>query len=142
MTPETVEETTEGGLPIRDLLAVLEPVIDWYQSDEHPKREPLDILRDIVADLQSDRSEALAGAADKRRLDWLESHPFMAYRQRDPRNGRMYDHFTLVDEDFGASRVGIVKSTLRDCIDEALHSPANSSVIDSDVEKQINRLIE
>ena len=36
-----------------DLLAVLAPVLDWYQSDEHPEREPQDILRDIVADLQS-----------------------------------------------------------------------------------------
>ena len=42
-----------------DLLAVLGPVIDWYQSDEHPEREPLDIIRDIVADLQSDRAENL-----------------------------------------------------------------------------------
>lgn len=55
-----------------DLLAVLAPVLDWYQSDEHPEREPLDILRDIVADLQTDRADALAGASDKRRLDWLE----------------------------------------------------------------------
>lgn len=43
-----------------DLLAVLAPVLDWYQSDEHPEREPLDILRDIVADLQSDRADSLA----------------------------------------------------------------------------------
>ena len=54
-----------------DLLAVLAPVLHWYQSDEHPERTPLDILRDIVADLQSDRAAALAGAADKRRLDWI-----------------------------------------------------------------------
>ena len=46
-------------IQIRDLLAVLEPVLDWYQSDEHPERDPLDILRDIVADLQSDRADLL-----------------------------------------------------------------------------------
>lgn len=67
MIPETDQETTEGGLPIRDLLAVLEPVLDWYQGDEHPEREPLDILRDIVDDLQTDREAALvvgSAAAD------------------------------------------------------------------------------
>jgi hypothetical protein len=42
-----------------DLLAVLAPVLDWYQSDEHPDRPTLDILRDIVADLQTDRAENL-----------------------------------------------------------------------------------
>lgn len=42
------------------LLAVLAPVLDWYQSDEQPAREPLDILRDIVNDLQSDRAEVMA----------------------------------------------------------------------------------
>jgi hypothetical protein len=66
MTPKTVIKTTEGGLPIRALLAVLEPVLDWYQSDEHPAREPLDILSDIVDDLQSDRKAALiASSAEK-----------------------------------------------------------------------------
>lgn len=46
-----------------DLLAALGPVLDWYQSDEHPPREPLDIIRDIVDDLQSDRKAALAISA-------------------------------------------------------------------------------
>ena len=63
MTPKTVKETPEGGLSIRDLLAVLEPVIDWYQTDEHPERDPLEMLRDIVADLQSDRKAALVASS-------------------------------------------------------------------------------
>lgn len=37
----------------------IEPVEHWYQSDEHPQRATLDILADIVADLQTDRSENL-----------------------------------------------------------------------------------
>lgn len=59
--------------------------------------------------------------ADKERLDWLEKHPFMAYRDRDPASGDMCDHFTLVDEDKGRKhgRTGIVQLTLRDCIDAA-----------------------
>ena len=63
MIPETDQETPEGGLSIRDLLAILEPVLDWYQSDEQPERPPLEILRDIVADLQTDRAENLKSAA-------------------------------------------------------------------------------
>lgn len=63
MMPENDQKTPEGGWAIRDLLAVLEPVLDWYQSDEHPEREPLEILRDIVADLQSDRQAALVASS-------------------------------------------------------------------------------
>lgn len=37
----------------------LEPVIDWYQSDEHPSRDTVDIVEDIVADLQMDRNDSL-----------------------------------------------------------------------------------
>ena len=52
----------------RDILAVirerevdaireaLEPVLHWYQSDEHPDRSTAEIVRDIVADLQRDRA--------------------------------------------------------------------------------------
>jgi hypothetical protein len=53
----TPQEAAESGLSRHALLAVLEPVLDWYQSDEHDPREPLDILRDIVDDLQTDRAE-------------------------------------------------------------------------------------
>ena len=63
-------DQTTPELPVGsdDLLAVLSPVIDWYQSDEHPSREPLDILRDIVADLQSDRAQLLAMRAKIRQM--------------------------------------------------------------------------
>lgn len=42
-----------------DLLACLAPVIDWYQPDDQPPRDPLDIVRDIVADLQDDRAASI-----------------------------------------------------------------------------------
>lgn len=64
-----------GAIASKDLFAVLAPVIDWYQSDEHPQRPLLDILRDVVDDLQSDRAAALAGAKDTCRLDFMDAHP-------------------------------------------------------------------
>lgn len=42
-----------------ELLAAIEPVLHWYQSDEHEPRELSAILTDIVADLQHDRAEVL-----------------------------------------------------------------------------------
>ena len=44
------------SLEIRE---ALDPVIDWYQSDEHPGRNTVDIVRDVVADLQGDRAASL-----------------------------------------------------------------------------------
>lgn len=41
------------------LRAEVAPVRHWYESDEHPARGDVDILKDIVADLQSDRAENL-----------------------------------------------------------------------------------
>ena len=43
-------------------------MLDWYQSDEQPERAPLDILRDIVEDLQSDRKAALEASGVIRTL--------------------------------------------------------------------------
>lgn len=52
----------------------VEPVRHWYESDEHSPRSDVEVLKDIVADLQSDRAEnlklrarvaALEGAAAK-----------------------------------------------------------------------------
>ena len=57
--------------------------------------------------------------ADTERLDWLETHPFAAYRDRDPGTGMMYDHFTLVAED-ARPRIGIVNQSLRAAIDIAM----------------------
>jgi len=60
---ESSSESREKAVLNDDLLAVLGPVLDWYQSDEHPERGTLEILRDIVADLQTDRAENLKSAA-------------------------------------------------------------------------------
>ena len=59
---------------------------------------------------------------DTDRLNWLETHPFSAYRARDPEHNLLEDHFTLVDEDAGRKhgRRGIVHNTFRECIDEAI----------------------
>lgn len=43
-----------------ELLGALGPVLDWYQSDEEPDRDVLDIVRDAVADLIADRRAVLA----------------------------------------------------------------------------------
>lgn len=48
---KTTEDQPQVGSDA--LLAALKPVIDWYQSDEQPPRNPIDIIRDIVEDLQS-----------------------------------------------------------------------------------------
>ncbi|WP_339696024.1 hypothetical protein [Celeribacter baekdonensis] len=42
-----------------DIREALEPVIDWYQSDEVPGRNTVDIVRDVVADLVEDREAIL-----------------------------------------------------------------------------------
>lgn len=54
---KTTEDQPQVGSDA--LLAALKPVIDWYQSDEQPPRNPIDIIRDIVEDLQSDRADCL-----------------------------------------------------------------------------------
>lgn len=43
----------------RQIEEAIAPVKDWYQNDEAPKRALADVLKDIVADLQSDRADAL-----------------------------------------------------------------------------------
>lgn len=50
------------------LQAEIEPVLHWYQSDEHSPRPLQDIVRDIVADLQSDRKDLPALQAENARL--------------------------------------------------------------------------
>lgn len=45
--------------PDSALVEALEPVLHWYQSDEEHARPLIDIVRDIVADLQSDRASLL-----------------------------------------------------------------------------------
>ena len=42
-----------------DLRKAIEPVKDWYQSDEEEPRPLVDIITDIVADLQEDRAQSL-----------------------------------------------------------------------------------
>lgn len=50
------------------LMEVLEPVLDWYQSDAQPPRDPMDILRDVISDLQEDRKELLAEREARKNL--------------------------------------------------------------------------
>ena len=45
MKPENLNEESEGRLPIRDLLAVLEPVSHCYRSED-----PMEVIRELVAD--------------------------------------------------------------------------------------------
>ncbi len=48
----------------RALMERINPIIDWYQSDKAEIRNPLDIITDIVADLQSGRErEAVVASA-------------------------------------------------------------------------------
>jgi hypothetical protein len=42
-----------------EIREILEPVIHWYQSDEHPGRRTSEIVKDVVADLQNDRANCL-----------------------------------------------------------------------------------
>lgn len=58
---EASEAPLKEQIAQRDALLreVLEPILHWYQSDEHPPRDLADILRDAIADLQSDRAIAL-----------------------------------------------------------------------------------
>ena len=60
------------------------PVNDWCESDEHAARSLVDKLRDAVADLQEDRTEALAlrGA-----LQALVEFDFSVFRHEDDRDG-------------------------------------------------------
>lgn len=65
---------TAQSAELEALRGEVAPVRHWYESDEHSPRSDVDILKDIVADLQSDRAEnlklrarvaALEGAAAK-----------------------------------------------------------------------------
>lgn len=53
----------ETTVECRALFAAIDPVLHWYQSDEHPARDPLKIISAIVSDLQSDRKAALTAAS-------------------------------------------------------------------------------
>lgn len=59
----------------------LDPVIGWYQSDEVPGRNTVDIVRDVVSDLVDDRA-AIGNvqrlAQDAKRL-CQEGHPVSAF---------------------------------------------------------------
>lgn len=70
-------------------------------------------IRDAVSKLEAHKR-------DTERLDWLEAHPFMAYRQRDP-EGPLEKHFTVVNED-AKPRTGMVAKTIRQAIDAAIEA--------------------
>lgn len=66
------------SLEIREALG---PVIDWYQSDEIPGLNTVEIVRDVVSDLQEDRAACLKAqrlAQDAKRL-CQEGHPVSAF---------------------------------------------------------------
>lgn len=55
-----------------DVREALEPVIHWYQSDEHPERPLAEIVADVVADLQQDRAWVLNPPKHK---FWMPGEP-------------------------------------------------------------------
>lgn len=61
----------------------------------------------------------MSETTDKQRLDWLDSHQFTAYRDRDPEHGKLSDHATVVDESAPGSRRGHT-GTIREAIDSAM----------------------
>ena len=64
-----------------------------------------------------DRGDA---SADTRRLDWMDSNSFTAYRSRDPETSELCDHAVVVAED-APSRFGNI-GTIRAAIDHAMHA--------------------
>lgn len=52
-------DVVTGRELIQEITSALQPVMDWYQSDEqHPRTLP-NIIADVVGDLQTDRNEVL-----------------------------------------------------------------------------------
>lgn len=73
-TRHRIQALTAQAAELEALRGEVEPVRHWYESDEHSPRSDVEVLKDIVADLQSDRAEnlklrarvaALEGAAAK-----------------------------------------------------------------------------
>lgn len=58
---------------------------------------------------------------DKERLDWLDTHQFTAYRDRDPEHGTL-GHAVVVNEDAKGSRRGQVGTAIREAIDLAMRA--------------------
>ena len=76
----------------------LEPVLHWYQSDEHPDRSTAEIVRDIVADAQRDRAAII-------------SVQRIAQRTRDARaKGAPISGYTLALDVLEACGVGVSPS--------------------------------
>ena len=74
---QRAEDLSASGL-IREKL---EPVLHWYQSDEHDPRGTGEMVADIVSDLQEDRAACLNAqriAQDAKRL-CEEGHPVSAF---------------------------------------------------------------
>jgi hypothetical protein len=75
----------------------------------------MDVLKDLATGIAETQQ-------DTERVEWLEANPFTAYRVRDLDNGKMENHFTVVNEDASevrGGRFGCVKATFRKAIDEA-----------------------
>lgn len=75
----------------------------------------------LIAEVKRQAEQIAELERDRERLEWLESHPFIAYRDRDLGTSELHGYFTLVDED-KKPRTGIVKDTLRQCIDAAMQT--------------------
>ncbi len=66
------------SIAIREALS---PVLDWYQSDEVPGRNTVEIVTDVVSDLREDRAALLNVqrlAQDAKRL-CEDGHPISAH---------------------------------------------------------------
>jgi hypothetical protein len=76
---EAAMREDEGWQPI-DVRKALEPVLHWYQSDEHGERPTIDIIHDVVADLQNDRNAALLLhriVIELRKVEGKQAHQIM-----------------------------------------------------------------
>jgi hypothetical protein len=90
---------TDGWDEVEAVRQAIAPVIDWYQPDEEHPRLTVDIVKDAVADLQSDRTDAASWQAVMATVerfgwdgskgtvfDWLRAELQMAYAYRQTMN--------------------------------------------------------
>lgn len=83
------------SLKIREALA---PVMDWYQSDEHPGRNTVDIVQDVVSDLVDDRTAL------------INAQKVAQHAQRLCKDGHPVSAFNLANDILDALGVGTVRS--------------------------------
>ena len=54
-----LEEVVAGRALTQQITSALQPIMDWYQSEEQHLRPLPDIVADVVGDLKGDRSDLL-----------------------------------------------------------------------------------